>query len=673
MVRYLVRETGRAEDVSRFRNRATEDGLPGDRVLQFCEILESIVREERIVDSDRCLRFIEKNHNVRDWPEGEILLRLVSWKFQGTDGIRGVVAPDPGPAVPAGEGKASEPVNSLSGDPNQAVRAFLDNGYITPAFCALYVSAFVFLLEEKEGQISGLENPESKEAPEPSRTIVLGEDGRDSLNGTGIKKAMVEELLAAGYAILDLGTVPTPYLAAFTLRFDVPGIMLTASHNPSEYNGIKLFLRGRKLYPETSAGQYPGEYLLSAAVFSLADGGAERMWGAESGKLIRIEPTGDILAHLDSLIDLPSLKRRLREQPLLLDTANGAFSELAGEWLTRADIPFIPLSSTPARGMINRDSGIGELEDLSSYVSPGDPALPRTVKELLRYGRERRAEQMYALVLDGDGDRGFFLEYDGEEDRVRIFDGDDIGYFLIRGKKETLNGENRKLYVRRSVESNAACIPAAEEKWGRLESELTCVGDRWLVRDLPDTLTEDKGLGDFIGFERSGHVIFPVIQPEFLHAERVMEMQRTLHAKREEALMAGNGFLTVMTALQHLPLGTKEIGFHHGFLVRKVLRGVNFDLFYRGSSAWKKVLNLVPNMLPRECSEVKFAHEPDLLFFRLAGKQRDDTEQSVGHFFIRKSGTEPKMTVTLAMASRQCPEGEVVVEKIVERIAPLLR
>ena len=151
--------------------------------------------------------------------------------FFGTDGIRGKVSKE-----------ETSPLSSLE--------LFLDETVITPALIDLAVRAFVRMVGGNSSSV-----------------FVTGSDGRDSALDYALTNAMNNAFASCGAAVDYLGVVPTPIVPLHQLEHGCLGAaMLTASHNPSNQNGIKFFIDGKKLLPEDKMGDSPSSKKVPFAV-----------------------------------------------------------------------------------------------------------------------------------------------------------------------------------------------------------------------------------------------------------------------------------------------------------------------------------------------------------------------------------------------------------------------
>ncbi|MCL2783713.1 MAG: hypothetical protein FWD80_07080, partial [Propionibacteriaceae bacterium] len=148
-------------------------------------------------------------------------LTLARVNFMGTDGLRGRVVP------------------KVVGN---CIDAFLQENAFTPDLAELMAFAFARLLLDKQ-------------MVAPGDTVVIGNDGRDLAYDWVFNSAVRSGFTKAGLNVLDLGVVPTPFVPWTSLRLGhTAAACLTASHNPSNQNGIKFFIDGKKLLPQGDVG-----------------------------------------------------------------------------------------------------------------------------------------------------------------------------------------------------------------------------------------------------------------------------------------------------------------------------------------------------------------------------------------------------------------------------------
>lgn len=416
--------------------------------------------------------------------------RLAVDRLQGTDGIRRQTA--------------------LSGDPRLGgltpLQAYLERDLITEQFMELYCYCHVASLVE-----SG--------AARPGAAIVVGYDPRDP------SRRFVEAVLAgvrkAGATAVDVGILPTPAVALYMVARNAAGaIVITASHNGPDQNGIKLFLRaqGLKLFPaddrrltqavrrtsydEVAALPCVGEYL------------DEHAEAVEVCRRFCLEPRNSWLGD-----EAPATPDKLRNLVLVVDTANGALSELAAPILAELGAETIAVNTSLA-GDVNLDSGVADLEGTAIitaamvYEADGPFARHAALRRLFAEGRRRRAAvqrgqvRVVAAVFDADGDRFYAVEYDAFEDRLLVLSGDEIAChqaaYLLRRHGEAWRGS---LFVN-TVESDLHAARHAAALG--FSTALTAVGDKWVLlralraylRALADAATPEQPAGELAELRR---------------------------------------------------------------------------------------------------------------------------------------------------------------------------
>jgi len=293
--------------------------------------------------------------------------------------------------------------------------------------------------------------------------IVIGKDTR--LSGYMLESALVAGICSMGVDALLVGPLPTPGIAFLTasMRADA-GVVISASHNPYQDNGIKFFARdGFKLPDEVEAK-------LEELVFAPASIDALRPTAAEVGKAFRIDDAvGRYVVFLKNSFpkefDLVGLK-------IVLDCAHGAAYKVAPEVFTELGAEVIPYGVKPNGTNINAGCG-------SMY--------PAVIADAVR---EHGAH--LGIALDGDADRCIFVDEHGNE-----VDGDHI--LAICGTHMIAQGKLPQRTVVATVMSNVGLDIALKRAGGRVVK--TVVGDRYVVEEMR---RHDYRLGG----EQSGHMIF---------------------------------------------------------------------------------------------------------------------------------------------------------------------
>ena len=290
--------------------------------------------------------------------------------------------------------------------------------------------------------------------------VVIGKDTR--LSGYMLEPALTSGLVSAGMEVVLVGPLPTPAIAMLTrsLRCDL-GVMLSASHNPYEDNGIKLFgPDGLKLSDEQEAD-----------IEALMAGDLSRGLAAPSrlGRATRLEDAAGRYIEAAKAGFPKGLK--LDGLRVVLDCANGAAYRVAPTVLWELGAEVVPLGTTPDGMNINRECG---------STAPG------RLSELVR---ERRAD--IGIALDGDADRVVLVD-----ERGGVIDGDQI--LALVGESWHRQGRLQGGGVVATVMSNLGL----EHHLRRLGLQLfrTKVGDRYVAERMRES-------GCNVGGEQSGHLI----------------------------------------------------------------------------------------------------------------------------------------------------------------------
>lgn len=292
--------------------------------------------------------------------------------------------------------------------------------------------------------------------------IVIGKDTR--LSGYMIENSLAAGICSMGVDVLLVGPLPTPGIANITssMRADA-GVVISASHNPFQDNGIKFFSRDGVKLPDAT------ELAIEELIFSKKMDSL-RPIATEVGKAYRIDDAaGRYVVFLKSTfpsdLDLEGMK-------IALDCANGAAYKVAPAVFEELGAEVIPIAVKPNGSNIN--AGCGSLH-------------PEVVSEAVRkHGAD------LGIALDGDADRVIFVDEFGKE-----VDGDHIMAICATDllKKRKL----RKNTLVSTVMSNMGLDIAIKEAGGKIVK--TAVGDRYVVEEMM------RGGYNF-GGEQSGHLIF---------------------------------------------------------------------------------------------------------------------------------------------------------------------
>jgi phosphoglucosamine mutase len=290
---------------------------------------------------------------------------------------------------------------------------------------------------------------------------VVGKDTR--LSGYMLENAIVSGLVSMGMDVYSVGPMPTPAVAHLTKSFCATcGIMITASHNTSEDNGIKIFDgNGFKLPDETENDIE--SHILGGEINS-AHIGTEFL-----GKAFRID---DARGRYIEFAKASIKNRSLKGLKIVLDCAHGAGYFISPIIFRELGAEVIKSSTEPDGFNINQDCGATHPENISKLVL------------------HHKAD--VGIALDGDGDRVIFCDSQG-----RVVNGDRILGLCALDYKE--RGRLAKNTIVVTSMSNLG-LTKAMEKAG-VNVVVTDVGDRYVVEKM-------RSDGYNIGGEQSGHVIF---------------------------------------------------------------------------------------------------------------------------------------------------------------------
>jgi phosphoglucosamine mutase len=290
--------------------------------------------------------------------------------------------------------------------------------------------------------------------------VVIGKDTR--LSGYMLEPALTAGFISMGMDVTLVGPIPTPGVAMLTrsLRADL-GVMISASHNPFEDNGIKLFgPDGFKLSDEVEA----------AIEAKMDNGVSEHLADArELGRATRLEDAPG--RYIEQVKQTFPKRHTLEGLKVCVDCANGAAYKVAPAVLFELGAEVVPLAVSPDGRNINHRCGSTDTELLQK----------RVVEEGADLG----------IALDGDADRVLICDETGQ-----LIDGDQIMALIARDW--VMRGELRAGAVVATVMSNLGLERFINELG--IELVRTKVGDRYVVETM-------RRLGANFGGEQSGHLI----------------------------------------------------------------------------------------------------------------------------------------------------------------------
>jgi phosphoglucosamine mutase len=340
--------------------------------------------------------------------------------------------------------------------------------------------------------------------------FVSGRDTRES--GEAIEAAFHSGAAAENGACESAGVITTPGVAYLTGAFDFDaGIVVSASHNPYEDNGIKIFLpSGQKIDEATEREIERSIYTPEAREIDLSRG------IAHSNRVKEFSTA--YLGHLQEAANGFTAEG----MRIVIDCANGAASALAPNLFADASAEVVAINDRPDGRNINKDCGSLHLDQLQAKVVETGADL--------------------GIAFDGDADRALFADENGE-----IVDGDATLWVLARYLRS--HGKLANSTVVATVMSNIGLELAFKQEG--IDLVRANVGDKYVLEQLIAT-------GSEIGGEQSGHIIFPAIS---LVGDGMMTALLLTRAIREKVVSlseAASGFVRYPQTLKNVKVREKR-------------------------------------------------------------------------------------------------------------------
>lgn len=290
--------------------------------------------------------------------------------------------------------------------------------------------------------------------------VLIGMDTRASSHM--LAAAIGAGLCSVGADVLIIDVVPTPAVAFLVKEYDYDaGVMISASHNPCEYNGIKIFQGNGYKLPDELENEIE-EIILDETKLPPV------VLGGDVGKIsFSSKAVDDYIFHLAMTAD-----GDFKGMKIALDCANGSASVTARALFTRLGAKCCIINETPNGTNINENCGSTHLEQLQKFVV------------------ENKCDIGFAF--DGDADRLLVVDENGE-----VVDGDKIIAVCSKFMKENNKLKNNTAVV--TVMSNMGFFKFCEKNG--INCVKTKVGDRYVLEEMVEN-------GYIIGGEQSGHIIF---------------------------------------------------------------------------------------------------------------------------------------------------------------------
>jgi phosphoglucosamine mutase len=288
--------------------------------------------------------------------------------------------------------------------------------------------------------------------------LLVGRDTRES--GDWIESEFAHGASAEGAQVTSAGVVPTPAIAYLTRSagYDA-GVVVSASHNPYQDNGIKVFSGTGEKFTERVERQV--EQIV-----------ADQSWHVPGGTAGEVDGADLVESYLDHLAAVWPGAQALRDATIAVDCANGATTGVAPALFNRLGLETIVIGNQPDGRNINLSCGSTHPEQLVEIV--------------------KKSGAQMGVAFDGDGDRAIFVDHRG-----RLVDGDAV--LLMCGRQLQQEGRLRRDTIVATVMSNIGLQIALTELGITLVR--TAVGDKYVMEEM-------QSRGASLGGEQSGHIIF---------------------------------------------------------------------------------------------------------------------------------------------------------------------
>ncbi len=356
--------------------------------------------------------------------------------------------------------------------------------------------------------------------------VVIGKDTR--VSGYMLEAALMAGIMSSGCDAFLVGVVPTPAIPHLIKHYNADaGVMISASHNPVEFNGIKFFNGdGFKLSDKI-------EEQIEALVSGIAPYD-EKIGGTETGRRIHHFEANYVYAEKirNSIdIDLAGLK-------IAMDCANGANFEVAPSTLRELGAEVVVINNHPDGFNINRDCGSTHIDKVSLLT--------------------RQVGADIGIAFDGDADRMLAVDENGE-----LVDGDKIMLIIAKSLAERKQLKDNTVVT--TVMSNMGLDKALANSG--LKAVKTKVGDRYVLEEMLEN-------GYSIGGEQSGHVIlldYNKTGDGLLSAVQLLSVLKKSNQKMSQ-LAAGMTVYPQVLKNTHVPNSDKYHILENDIIAREIAR-----------------------------------------------------------------------------------------------------
>ena len=345
--------------------------------------------------------------------------------------------------------------------------------------------------------------------------VIIGKDTR--LSSDMLEGAIIAGLCSVGADVITLGVVPTPAVALLVRNYNADaGIMISASHNPYEFNGIKIFSSNGFKLPDTLENEIEEIVLDNVKQY-------DKAYMEKLGKVTVSEAgLSDYINHVIGTV--PERPEGLR---VAFDCSNGSASRTAEAIFSGLGIECHMMNAQPDGVNINKNCGSTHIEALAEYV------------------KENKLD--CGIAFDGDADRCLAIDENGE-----LVDGDFIIAMCALDLKE--RGMLKNNTAVGTILTNMGFNKFCEKN--QINFEATKVGDRYVLESMVKN-------GYSIGGEQSGHVIFLdycTTGDGQTTAAQILSLMKRKNKKLSEAANVMKRYPQVMVNVKISPQGKKKVG-----------------------------------------------------------------------------------------------------------------
>ena len=345
--------------------------------------------------------------------------------------------------------------------------------------------------------------------------VIIGKDTR--LSSDMLEGAIIAGLCSVGADVITLGVVPTPAVALLVRNYNADaGIMISASHNPYEFNGIKIFSSTGFKLPDALENEIEEIVLDGVKPY-------DKAYMEKLGKVTVSEAgLSDYINHVIGTV--PERPEGLR---VAFDCSNGSASRTAEAIFSGLGVECHMINAQPDGVNINKNCGSTHIEALAEYV------------------RENKLD--CGIAFDGDADRCLAIDENGE-----LVDGDFIIAMCALDLKE--RGMLKNNTAVGTILTNMGFNKFCEKN--QINFEATKVGDRYVLESMVKN-------GYSIGGEQSGHVIFLdycTTGDGQATAAQILSLMKRKNKRLSEAAAVMKRYPQVMVNVKISPQGKKKVG-----------------------------------------------------------------------------------------------------------------